>query len=47
MWQLYEKYWIDFGEALTEMERNGFYLDFDHIEKMKLEAILDVERKKQ
>lgn len=28
---LYNKYWVPFGELLTEMERIGFQLDLDHL----------------
>lgn len=29
---LYNKYWRPFGELLTDMERQGFYIDKPHLE---------------
>lgn len=28
---LYSKYWLPFGELLTDMEREGFKIDTDHL----------------
>lgn len=32
LFDLYEKYWRPFGELLTDMERQGFYMDKPHLE---------------
>lgn len=31
---LYTKYWLPFGELLTDMEQTGFLLDVDHLRKI-------------
>ena len=31
---LYRKYWLPFGELLTDMERNGFKLDVNYLKKI-------------
>lgn len=31
MWVLYEKYWRPFGEVLTDIERNGFRINMEHM----------------
>lgn len=31
MWTLYEKYWQPFGEVLTDMEREGFKINMNHM----------------
>lgn len=28
---LYSKYWLPFGELLTDMERNGIAVDLNHL----------------
>ena len=35
---LYNKYWKPFGELLTNMERVGFKIDREHLEKVELLA---------
>mmetsp|Transcript_27040 Transcript_27040/g.41182 ORF Transcript_27040/g.41182 Transcript_27040/m.41182 type:complete len:253 (-) Transcript_27040:1006-1764(-) len=35
---LYVKYWRPFGELLTDMERNGFRIDMDHLRSCELLA---------
>jgi DNA polymerase-1 len=35
---LYMKYWRPFGELLTDMERNGFMIDKDHLRGIELRA---------
>ena len=32
---IYKKYWLPFGEILTDMERTGFKIDVDHLEKVE------------
>lgn len=36
---LYIKYWKPFGEILTDMERNGFKIDVDHLRHSELTAM--------
>ncbi len=31
MLELYTKYWLPFGELLTDMERLGFKVDIEHL----------------
>lgn len=31
---LYTKYWLPFGELLTDMEQTGFLIDVDHLKKI-------------
>ena len=38
---LYTKYWLPFGELLTDMERNGIRVNTDHLKKIQLEAERD------
>ena len=33
---LYEKYWKPFGELLTNMERVGFKIDREHLQKVEI-----------
>jgi DNA polymerase I len=40
---LYAKYWLPFGELLTDMERVGISVDVDYLRKMQLTAIKDKE----
>lgn len=35
MWMLYEKYWLPFGEILTDIERQGIKIDMDHMKKIE------------
>ena len=41
--QLYNRYWLDFGEVLTDMERKGFLVDVDHQHQAELQALKDIE----
>jgi len=34
MLALYTKYWLPFGELLTDMERTGFKINIDHLKKI-------------
>lgn len=40
---LYIKYWKPFGELLTDMERNGFKIDVDHLRHSELTALKECE----
>ena len=35
---LYTKYWLPLGEVLTDMEREGIFIDVDHLKTMKIKA---------
>lgn len=32
---IYKKYWLPFGEVLTDMERIGFKIDIEHLESVE------------
>jgi len=36
MLDLYEKYWRPFGEVLTDIEREGFEVNVDHLKQAKI-----------
>lgn len=38
---LYSKYWLPFGELLTDMERNGIKINVDHLKQIQLTAEKD------
>lgn len=38
MSKFYDKYFRDFGELLTDMERNGIMLDNDHLRDAEVRA---------
>ena len=38
MLDLYYKYWLDFGETLTDMERAGVYVDLQHLKSIQQKA---------
>ena len=38
---LYTKYWLPFGELLTDMERVGIAVDKDYLRTLQLRAIKD------
>ncbi len=40
---VYNKYWIPFGEILTDMERIGFKIDIEHLKQSRLNAEKDLE----
>jgi DNA polymerase-1 len=35
MWALYQKYWLPFGEILTDIERTGIKIDREHMQKIE------------
>lgn len=43
LWDFYVKYWIEFGELLTEMEREGIKIDMDFIKTLEPRATQDLE----
>lgn len=38
---LYSKYWLPFGELLTDMERTGIAVDTDYLRSLQLRAMKD------
>ncbi len=38
---LYSKYWLPFGELLTDMERNGIRVNVDYLKQIQLTAEKD------
>ena len=42
MLDLYYKYWLDFGETLTDMERTGIYVNIDHLKSIQQKAESDL-----
>ena len=38
---LYSKYWLPFGELMTDLEREGIKVDVDHLRKIQLTAERD------
>lgn len=42
LFDLYCKYWLPFGELLTELERNGIRINKEHLEKAQLKAENDL-----
>lgn len=38
---LYTKYWLPFGELLTDMEQTGFLINVDYLKKIQLTAERD------
>lgn len=38
---LYTKYWLPFGELLTDMEQTGFLINVDYLKKIQLTAEKD------
>jgi len=43
LWDFYERYWIDFGELLTSMEREGIRVNVDYIKSLEPIAMQDLE----
>ena len=41
LFDLYSNYWITLGDVLTQMERNGIYVDKQHMIHLREQAILD------
>jgi DNA polymerase-1 len=42
MWELYQRYYAPFGEALTDMERRGFHLNVKHLQTIEQMALIDL-----
>jgi len=38
---LYTKYWLPFGELLTDLERTGFKVDVEYLKEIELMAERD------
>uniref|UniRef100_A0A7S0H1P1 DNA-directed DNA polymerase family A palm domain-containing protein n=1 Tax=Amorphochlora amoebiformis TaxID=1561963 RepID=A0A7S0H1P1_9EUKA len=48
MWDFYQRYWIDFGELLTDMERVGFRVkDEDFLPEIRQKAYDDIAQAEQ
>ena len=45
-WEIYQKYWLPFGQVLTDMERVGFKIDLDHMNKISQQARQSMEEKR-
>lgn len=43
-WELYQKYWMPFGELLTDIERRGIRVNRPHLEAAQAKARADVAR---
>jgi DNA polymerase-1 len=43
-WELYNRFWLDFGELLTDIERSGFQVDLGHLKKAEESAEADILR---
>jgi DNA polymerase I len=41
MLELYNKYWVPFGEVLTDMEREGIRIDVEYLKMIEMEATKD------
>lgn len=39
--EFYTKYWLPFGEVLTDMEREGIKLDTDYLKEIEMLATRD------
>lgn len=42
MWNLYEQYWLPFGQLLTDMEQQGIKIDVKLLKKIVTEAKVSV-----
>ena len=38
LFDLYTKYWLPFGEVLTDLERSGIKVDLEHLRKAEIQA---------
>jgi DNA polymerase-1 len=47
VWELYNKYWLPFGEILTDIERTGIRVNMDHMRKIEEEAKFDLLKKEE
>lgn len=43
----YNKYWLPFGEILTDMERRGFEVNLEHLKDIRLKAEADIVKSKK
>lgn len=41
MLELYSKYWLPFGELLTDMERTGIKVDVEYLKEIQMMAEKD------
>lgn len=39
--EFYSKYWLPFGEVLTDMEREGIKIDTDYLKEIEMIATRD------
>lgn len=46
LFDLYCKYWLPFGEILTDIERIGIRVDVEHLKRAEMQAIEDMEELK-
>lgn len=46
IWEVYERYWKAFGELLTEMEREGFKINLEHMREIELKAMERISEKR-
>lgn len=42
LFDLYTKYWLPFGEVLTDLERSGIKVDLEHLRKAEIQALSDI-----
>jgi DNA polymerase I-like protein with 3'-5' exonuclease and polymerase domains len=42
LFDLYTKYWLPFGEVLTDLERSGIRVDLNHLAKAEVQALQDI-----
>lgn len=38
LYDLYEEYWIPLGQILTDMEREGIYVNKKHLEEISVKS---------
>ena len=42
LFDLYTKYWLPFGEVLTDLERSGIRVDLEHLRRAEIQAFTDI-----
>ena len=47
LWDFYIKYWLPFGELLTEIEREGIRVNLDYLQKAEQQALKDIQAFKE
>jgi DNA polymerase I len=47
MWKFYQKYWLPFGEVLTDLEREGIKVNLDHMREIREMATHDLKKKEE